>query len=200
MAVPRPSLQSQLGKGASELAQREGHPQGKTKLPTGCVPLKQLCSGLPFSRSTAAAKRWQKGGGEGWEQASSTPNYSWSGQWEKHWAKQPQTLPRDLKKIHFPFPNLQSSLRGPTPTMSHSSLGFQNLERTAPQNFSLAHLDSSSGNGTILSILSAGRTPRAERNHTGHWPQRWCEKHTKSPEVHEKDQVAMSILGFMSRS
>lgn len=108
MAVPRPSLQSQLGKRASELAQREGHPQGKTKLPTGCAPLKQLCSGLPFSRSRAAAKRWQKGGGEEWERASSTPNYSWLGQWEKHWAKEPQTLPRDSKMIqgkwNFSFP------------------------------------------------------------------------------------------------
>lgn len=115
-----------------------------------------------------ARRRW-------WGRGEGLRDTKWQlGQWGKHWAKHPQGLPWDLKMTPLPSCNLQSSLRLSVPTMSHSSLGFLNLQRTAPQNFSLAHWDSSSGNGTILGIPSMG-TPRMEMNHTGHWPQGWHE-------------------------
>ena len=93
--------------------------------------------------------------------------------------------------IHFSFPNLQPPLRIPTPTMSQSSLGFWTLERIAPQNISLAHSDSVSGNGTIQSHQQG---PKVEMNHTGHWSQGWCVKNTRSPTAAAADAAAAKLL------
>lgn len=92
-------------RGVPELAQLQGFPLGKTKLPAGYVPLIQLGNGLPCSRGTAAVKRWLGGGSEERERSQISPNYSWVNE-ENTGLNSPTSYPKSWKiflpLIHSP--------------------------------------------------------------------------------------------------
>lgn len=86
--------------------------------------------------------------------------------------QKPHVLPKDLKTTTLLSLTLCPSWGLRLPSSRPLFVRILKLDRTAPQNFSLTHLDSSSGNGT-----PAAWTPRMEMNHREHWPQAWSEKY-----------------------